>query len=184
MHSAGLSSEVLLAKINSAACDFDTSPGALAALKKAGMDDAVILAMIGKSSKSASASNDANPRVQASSDADVVLHFYREKAFVGSARKMPIYIDEVKVADLVNGRQFTMTVGAAKHVFRCQTKEEAIAIKLEPAHEYYLRAELIQSFTKNHWHLVEVSQQQGETDVQALKPLDPSDIVPAARSQN
>lgn len=43
---AGLSSEVIVAKISSSPCKFDTSPGALGDLKKAGTPDAVILAMV------------------------------------------------------------------------------------------------------------------------------------------
>lgn len=43
---AGLSPEVVLAKISSSPCKFDTSPGALGNLKKAGAPDAVILAMV------------------------------------------------------------------------------------------------------------------------------------------
>jgi hypothetical protein len=43
---AGLSPEVIVAKIGSSPCKFDTSPGALGDLKKAGTPDAVILAMV------------------------------------------------------------------------------------------------------------------------------------------
>jgi hypothetical protein len=43
---AGLSSEVLTAKIKSSACNFDTSPSALKDLKGAGVPDGVILAMV------------------------------------------------------------------------------------------------------------------------------------------
>jgi hypothetical protein len=41
-----LSSEIIVAKIKSSACDFDTSPTALAESKKAGVSDAIILAMV------------------------------------------------------------------------------------------------------------------------------------------
>lgn len=43
---AGLSPEVLSAKIKSSACNFDTSPSALKDLKGAGVPDGVILAMV------------------------------------------------------------------------------------------------------------------------------------------
>jgi hypothetical protein len=46
MAGAGLPPEVLIAKIKSSACDFDTSPAALKNLKAAGVSDKVILAMI------------------------------------------------------------------------------------------------------------------------------------------
>ena len=46
MNKAGLPSEVLIAKIKSSVCNFDTSPAQLQQLKSAGVPDAVILAMV------------------------------------------------------------------------------------------------------------------------------------------
>jgi hypothetical protein len=46
MHKAGLPAEVLVAKIKSSSCDFDTSPAALGALKSAGIADSIILSMV------------------------------------------------------------------------------------------------------------------------------------------
>ena len=46
MLSAGLTAEIIIAKINSSRCDFDTSPDALTALKSAKVPDDVILAMV------------------------------------------------------------------------------------------------------------------------------------------
>jgi hypothetical protein len=47
MTKAGISASVIVAKISSAPCQFDTSVTALAALKSAGVDDSVVSAMIG-----------------------------------------------------------------------------------------------------------------------------------------
>jgi hypothetical protein len=46
MHKAGLPAEVLVAKIRSSTCDFDTSPAALGDLKSAGIADSIILSMV------------------------------------------------------------------------------------------------------------------------------------------
>jgi hypothetical protein len=46
MSKAGLSSDILVAKIKSSACNFDASPSALQALKTANLGDSVILAMV------------------------------------------------------------------------------------------------------------------------------------------
>ncbi|HEY0404480.1 MAG TPA: hypothetical protein VGC89_02060 [Pyrinomonadaceae bacterium] len=46
MLKAGLSAEVVIAKINISSCDFDTSSAALQQLKAAGVPDAVVLAML------------------------------------------------------------------------------------------------------------------------------------------
>jgi len=46
MLKAGLSQEIVIAKINASACEFDTSPAALKALKSANVPDPIILAMV------------------------------------------------------------------------------------------------------------------------------------------
>jgi hypothetical protein len=46
MHTMRLGSDVIVAKIQSSPCEFDTSPGALAKLKQGGISDKVILAMV------------------------------------------------------------------------------------------------------------------------------------------
>jgi len=43
---AGLTPEVVIAKVKASACDFDTSPASLKDLKSASVPDAVILAMV------------------------------------------------------------------------------------------------------------------------------------------
>jgi len=173
MHVAGLSDKVIVAKLATSTCDCDTTPTSLSKLKAAGVSESVILAMI--EHKEGPAPNNQMKQGQA------ILHLYRESAYVGSLRTMPIFIDEVQVAALVNGRQFSMTVDPGKHVFRCRTKDEAIIVDIKPGEEYYLRAELIQTFAKNHWHIVQVTSEQGDVDIKTLKPLDPKDITPLAR---
>jgi len=46
MQDAGLGADIIAEKILSSACDFDTSPAALAQLKKTGVPDPVLLAML------------------------------------------------------------------------------------------------------------------------------------------
>jgi hypothetical protein len=46
MLKAGLTPEIVITKIKSSTCNFDTSPAALKELKSAGVPDAVILAMV------------------------------------------------------------------------------------------------------------------------------------------
>lgn len=46
LHKAGLPTQVLIAKIKSSQCSFDTSPPQLSQLKSAGLPDGVILAMV------------------------------------------------------------------------------------------------------------------------------------------
>ena len=60
MLKAGLSPEIIIAKKRSTDCKFDTSPTSLADLKKSGVPDAVILAMVEASATNASRLDETN----------------------------------------------------------------------------------------------------------------------------
>jgi hypothetical protein len=66
MLKAGLSQEIVIEKMNTSACEFDTSPGALKVLKTANVPDAVILAMVQGHSGSTL------PRAQEATNAEVL----------------------------------------------------------------------------------------------------------------
>lgn len=179
MRSAGLGTEVIVAKIQSASCNFKMEPSDLADLKTAGLDDAVILAMLKTQAPTTTASSPQTARVEAAA----TLHFYRDRQPAAALRIMPIYVDEEKVAGLANGRQFTIPIQSGKHTFRCRTKEDSITVEIEPGREYYFRAEFIQgAFLKSRWRIVQLANQQGELDIQRLKLLDPADITPPKAS--
>ena len=110
-----------------------------------------------------------------------MVYVYRERAFVGNLRKMPIFMDEIQIGDLVNGRYFKAELNPGKHVFRCRTKIEAIPVELIAGQDYYLRAELIQGALKNHWRIIQVMRDQGKSDIARLKPLDEKYVSPVAR---
>jgi len=186
LHAAGLGDEVILAKIRASTCNFSTAPTDLTKLKSAGISDDVIVAMIGASAPPEPPAQPAPPPADIPAPPDptakATLHFYRERAFVGSARKMPVFIDDVQVAELVNGRQFTITAEPGVHVFRSRTRPEAIELELEPGGEYYLRAEVSQDLSNGYWRIVQVGNAQGKLDLERLKPLDVKHIAPPART--
>jgi Protein of unknown function (DUF2846) len=209
MAKAGLSADVIIAKVETSECAFDTSPAALEKLKAAGVPESVILAMVKAPDAGASvgepahsvplvhqqmaspqASKPGMPLTQtpllggrdAAQNTKAVVHFYRERAFQASLRKIPINIDGVKIANLVNGRQFTIRLDPGKHIIRSKTKLKAISVNMKPGNVYYFRAEFSQGFMKNQWLIVQVASEQGAADIQRLKPLDVKDVVPFDRT--
>lgn len=171
MVKAGLRADVIIAKVQTSECAFDTSPVALEKLKAAGVPETVMLAMV-------EAPNAGTPNERAATqDTKAVVHFYREKAFQASLRKIPINLDGAKIANLVNGREFTIRLDPGKHIIRSKTKLKAISVNMKPGKEYYFRAEFSQGFMKNEWVIVQVANEQGAADIQRLKPLDTKDIA-------
>lgn len=179
MWAAGLGTEVIVAKIQSSGCNFRTAPSDLASLKAAGTDDAILMAMLKTQALIASAPS---PLKTAQVEPTASLHFYRDRLLAAKFRTMPIYVDEQQIASLVDARQFTVPIKPGKHTFRCRTKDDAITVEIEPGREYYFRAEFVQGIVTNRWRIVQIANQQGEFDTQRLRPLDPADITPAAKS--
>ena len=106
-----------------------------------------------------------------------VVYFYRESSRVGSGTRIPFYVDNVDIADLASGRYFRTTLKPGTHVFRCtksrRGRTEEMQVTLEPSKQYYLRAEFLQlSITRSYWHIVPATKEQGEVDIQRLKPLE------------
>ena len=71
MLKAGLSQEIVVAKITASACEFDTSPDTLKALKAANVPDAVILAMVQAQKVAPSQRDTQLPGTEASTPAHV-----------------------------------------------------------------------------------------------------------------
>lgn len=84
MLKAGLSQEIVIAKINASTCDFDTSPNALTSLKTSNIPDAIILAMIKAHSGSTAR------QVQQTADAEVSAPA-RVDCAVSSADPVPVF---------------------------------------------------------------------------------------------
>jgi hypothetical protein len=116
----------------------------------------------------------------AQSPQKAIVHFYRERAYVGSLRKMPIFMDEQQIGDLVNGRFFVAKLDPGKHVFRSRARLEATTVELASGHDYYLRIDLREGW-KNHWRLLLVTNEQGAGDIERLKPADAKDVAASVR---
>jgi hypothetical protein len=89
MAAAGLSPDVLIAKIRGSRCDFDTSPAALTDLKSKGIADPVLLAMIAASNNP---SRDPSA-VEPSSDAESRTHAVRSLRKLANAVEVGVSYD-------------------------------------------------------------------------------------------
>jgi hypothetical protein len=118
------------------------------------------------------------PRLQTQQSADSELQskskitVYRRSAYFAHLRKVPIYVDGAKIADLTNSAYYIFEVSAGKHAFRSKTGKDEITVTTEPGKDYFFRTSLSQGFMKNSWDLIEVDSNQAKTDLQGLHVLD------------
>ena len=133
MLKVGLASEIIIAKIKSSACNFDTSPSALEELKTAGATDSVILAMIqvpraGDASASPPVSTTAKPPelvevkvpdgtpIEIELAANVSSEAVQEGSIVDFAVLQPVKVNDLTVIERgASARGRIMEVKKARH---------------------------------------------------------------------
>lgn len=176
MFKAGLSADVIVAKIKSSATtSFDTSPAALQELKAAGLPDQIILAMV-EASAPPKANADAAAPVQPVPDGKAMLYFYRIKQFAGSALEPSVFCDNVELARMDNGRYFGVQLDPGKHTCRMGDKQTGFEIDAKPGQEYYAKISIETGFWKGHGRLTLVQAEQGAFELKKVKPLGVSKV--------
>ena len=110
MVKSGLSSEIVIAKIKSSTCAFDTSPKTLADLKTSGVPDAVILAVVQcpTGEHETSVSNSAAPQKAPTAQTaqlrcgphDVNRSLFKQAETIESTAKIPcgVFVSEIRSA--------------------------------------------------------------------------------------
>jgi hypothetical protein len=78
-----------------------------------------------------------------------------------------------------NGRYFTTTVEAGKHIFRSNDEQSGIGLLAAAGQQYFIRVDIAAGFMKGHGRLQLMDNQQGmyELTSDKLKPLDEGKVV-------
>jgi len=170
MHRAGLSADVIIAKIRSGPCSFDTSPAALQQLKTDKMPDNIILAMVNAPVTGKPASAD-KPSAAASAG-PVQLHVYRQKRGINSTFMPSIFVDDKQIARVSNGSRVTIKLSPGTHNIRSDDKSSAISLDAKTGQEYYIRVDEVMGMPKSHGKLLMMTPEQGGPEYKLEKPLE------------
>ena len=106
------------------------------------------------------------------------MWFFRLSLDIPFLARVPVYIDNEKVADLRNGRFIEMPIEPGKHICRSRSEKKGTPVETEPGAEYYFVVDAPGG------RLVRVTKEWGAAHIKALKPLDAKDISPSARMPN
>jgi len=170
MHRAGLSADVIIAKIKSGPCSFDTSPTALQQLKTDKIPDNIILAMVNAPVTGKPAAAD-KPSATASATA-VQLHVYRQKRGINSTFMPSIFVDDKQIARVSNGSRVTIKLSPGIHNIRSDDKSSAISLDAKAGQEYYIRVDEVMGMPKSHGKLLMMTPEQGGPEYNLEKPLE------------
>lgn len=193
MIKAGLSPEVIVAKIKSSASEFDTAPAALQELKTAGVPDAVILAMVQASSaavkpaEAAAAPAESGP---ATGETRAIVYVYRKKNFNTRNMQPSVYVDGEEVARMDDGKFFVMKLSPGKHSVEVNKGHSGAVIDMKAGEQYYFKIDMKPGFWKGRSEITYMQKEQGSLEVQKMNPLedkwvkDKSKVASADQSAN
>ena len=168
----GLSADIIVAKIKTSACRFDTSTAALKGLKETGVPDAVILAMVDPSNKTAGTA-DAPKSDAAANSGFAYVRVYRPRLLPGSGFNPSIFVDDKEVFRLVNAKRCSVKITPGSHIISSDDKSSRIQIDAKGGQEFYISVqELPGGFLKGRGKLTLIANEQGKPEYQLEKQLD------------
>lgn len=175
MVKSGLSAEIIVAKIKASVSKFDTSPAALQQLKASGVSDDVILAMVqapvGVPAPPADATG-VEKSESGSSETKAVVYVYRKKNFGTRNMQPSVYVDNVEVARMDDGKYFIIKLDPGKHALEVNKGHSGAQIDMKAGEKYYFRVEMIPGFWKARGSVDYMQKEQGVLEVQKMKPLE------------
>jgi len=166
----GLSSEIIVAKIKTSACQFDTSTAGLKGLKDAGVPDAVIVVMVDPSAKSAGMAGAAKAVLSDAESAHVRI--YRPRFLPGSNFNSPITVDDMEVIKLGNDRRCSIRITPGHHVIISTDKSSRIEIDAKAGQEYFISVQQVPGGLRGRGKLTMVAVEQGRPEYKLAKPLE------------
>jgi Protein of unknown function (DUF2846) len=181
MSKAGLSVEVIVAKIKTSQTEFDTSPAALQSLKSEGVADAVILAMVQSSGEGAAAAAAATTAAPApatatatatAGDGKVTVYVFRHKNFSSRNMQPSVYVDGEEVARIDDGKFFAVKLTPGKHTVEVNKGHTGAEVEMKGGEEYYFRVEYIPGFLKARSKIDFIQKEQGAVEIKKMKPLE------------
>ena len=110
------------------------------------------------------------PAAAAAMSGSGTIVFYRPSNFVGSARRIKIECNGVKVADLQNGRVFTLKAPVGSHKLKVQGDDATVDVV--PGGEYFFRTSMATGSLK----VVEANEARADIKERRMKPNDAKSI--------
>jgi hypothetical protein len=110
-------------------------------------------------------------------DSQATIYIYRIKKFVGKGLEPSVYLDDVKLADMDNGRYFAVKVAPGPHVIRSNDKDSAVDQTFEAGKLYFVKVTIVTGMLKGYGMVATVTEEAGRRDMKKLKPLDPNGVA-------
>jgi hypothetical protein len=110
----------------------------------------------------------------ASPDGKVRVYVYRSSNVAEKEFRPSVYVDEMDVARLQEGRNVILALQSGTHAFRSTDKKDQMQLDLKPGHKYYIRIDVSVVSLTGRGKLNVVLPEQGAPEFGQTKPADKS----------
>lgn len=102
---------------------------------------------------------------------EATVFVYRPKKMVGGALEPSIFVDDVELARMDNGRYFAFKMKPGKHIVRMTDQKKAYALDMGPGQTYYFRVGIEAGMWKGHGKLTLDDRERAIEEIKKLKFL-------------
>lgn len=168
---AGLSADIIIAKIKGSPGKFDTSPEKLKELKDAGVADAVILAVVQNPLGSSGVVAESDETIAGETQA--IVYVYRRKEFNTRNLQPSVYVDnDHEIARMDDGKFLIIKFEPGKHKVYVNKGFSGADIDMKAGRRYYFRVTYKPGFWKARGEMEYVPREQGIFEIANMKPLE------------
>lgn len=112
-----------------------------------------------------------DPSVGESAAADATVHIYRAGKLLGKALEPSVFVDDIELARMDNGRYFTVKLKPGKHIIHLTDDKKGFAIDMGPGQTYYFRVGIEMGMWKGHGKLALEDAEKALPEIKKLKYL-------------
>jgi hypothetical protein len=105
----------------------------------------------------------------ASNAADAIVYIYRPSKMVGKALEPSVFVDDIELARMDNGRYFALKLKPGKHIVHMTDDKKGYAIDMGPGRTYYFRIGLEMGMWKGHGKITLDDAERAVTEIKKIK---------------
>ena len=112
-----------------------------------------------------------DPAVAASSASEAVVYIYRPSKLMGKALEPSVFVDDIELARMDNGRYFAIKLQPGKHIVHMTQEKKGFAIDMGPGQTYYFRVGIEMGMMKGRGKLTLEDAAKALPEIKKLKFL-------------
>ena len=112
----------------------------------------------------------------ATDSGDATVYVYRPKKMVGSALEPSVFVDDVELARMDNGRYFAIKVKPGKHIIRMTDDKKGYALDMGAGQTYYFRVGIEAGVWKGQGKLTLDDADRAVAEIKKLKFIGPEKV--------